>query len=165
MIRVRRFNSKNEYLRSLNESNKKEIKKAAGVCILYKDNILLVHASDANKERNAYGIPKGGMESGENYMEAAIREVREETGISINPRVLDKNLHVANSYNRKGEVNWQLYYYIYKIEELSEVGMSNMSVNKDDIQVEEVDWVGFVPIDKAYKIINRSQLIILDRVR
>ena len=152
--------------RFINESKKrKEIKKAAGICILYRDNILLVHASDANKERNAYGIPKGGVDPGENYLEAAIRELREETGISINPRVLDKELHVANSYNRKGEVSWQLYYYIYKADDLSDLGMDSTNVNKSDLQAEEVDWAGFVPIPKAYEIINRSQLIILDRVR
>lgn len=152
--------------RFINESKKrKEIKKAAGICILYRDNILLVHASDANKERNAYGIPKGGVDPGENYLEAAIRELREETGISINPRVLDKELHVANSYNRKGEVSWQLYYYIYKADDLSDLGMDSTNVNKSDLQAEEVDWAGFVPIPEAYNIINRSQLIILDRVR
>ncbi len=155
-----------EIKRFINESKKKrEIKKAAGVCVLYKDNILLVHASDANKERNAYGIPKGGVDPGENYLEAAIRELREETGISINPRVLDKELHVANSYNRKGEVSWQLYYYIYRVDDLSDLGMDSTNVNKSDLQAEEVDWAGFVPVSKAYKIINRSQLIILDRVR
>ena len=164
MIRVRRYNSRNK-LRSISESKSGGIKKAAGVCILYKNNILLVHASDANKERNAYGIPKGGLEPGEDYLEAAIREVKEETGISINPRVLDKNLNVANSYNRKGEVSWQLYYYIYKVDNLSDLGMSSLEINTNDIQIEEIDWAGFVPVDQAYKIINRSQLIILDRVR
>lgn len=159
--------SKNiEIRRFINESKKKrEIKKAAGVCVIYRDHILLVHASDANKERNAYGIPKGGVDQGENYLDAAIRELREETGISINPRVLDKELHVANSYNRRGEVNWQLYYYIYKVDDLSDLGMESINVNKSDLQAEEVDWAGFVPISKAYEIINRSQLIILDRVR
>lgn len=154
-IKVRRF---------INES-KKSIKKAAGVCVLYKDHILLVHASDANKERNAFGIPKGGIDDGENYLDAAIRELREETGISINPRVLDRELNVANSYNRIGEVSWQLYYYIYKVNNLSDLGMNSMTVRKSDLQAEEVDWAGFVPISKAYEIINRSQLIILDRVR
>jgi len=62
-------------------------------------------------------------------------------------------------------VSWQLYYYIYRVDDLSELGMSELTVNKEDIQIEEIDWAGFVPVDKAYEIINRSQLIILDRVR
>lgn len=40
----------------------------------------------ANRENNFvinYSFPKGGIQKGENYKEAAVRELKEETGINI----------------------------------------------------------------------------------
>jgi len=54
----------------------------AGIFIYDKknDSVLLVQ-SRALK----WGIPKGGMEEGENFVDCAIRETREETGLNISP--------------------------------------------------------------------------------
>ena len=65
-------------------------KKSAGI-ILYRFTndqleVLLVHPGGpfwAKKDLNAWSIPKGEFEDGEDPLEAAKREVREETGMTI----------------------------------------------------------------------------------
>ena len=49
-------------------------------CIIIKDNkVLLVY----EKRRNFWGFPKGHMEDGENEIETALREVKEEVGLDV----------------------------------------------------------------------------------
>jgi ADP-ribose pyrophosphatase YjhB (NUDIX family) len=47
--------------------------------------ILLVRRSDGD---NLWGFPGGGMEPGERLAEAVVREVREETGLEVEPTTL-----------------------------------------------------------------------------
>jgi len=53
-----------------------------GIFLLNKNNqILLVHPS--NDPKNIWSIPKGMMETGETYIETALRETFEETNIKL----------------------------------------------------------------------------------
>lgn len=72
------------------ELNHKEMKRSAGL-LLYRiknkiPEVFLVHPGGpfwSKKEIGAWSIPKGEVEEGEDYLRAAIREMQEETGISI----------------------------------------------------------------------------------
>lgn len=50
-----------------------------------RDRVLLLHTRDLGKPEfgTAWELPGGGMEPGETYADAAVRELREETGIEI----------------------------------------------------------------------------------
>ena len=50
---------------------------AGGVIVNHEDKILLVH-----QRNNSWSFPKGGIEPGENALEAAKREIAEEAGIT-----------------------------------------------------------------------------------
>ena len=57
---------------------------SCGVIVTDSERVLLGHATRSPR----WDIPKGGAEPGENFAEAAIRELREETGLLAPPEVL-----------------------------------------------------------------------------
>lgn len=59
-----------------------------------RGNILLLHTRDLHDSEftSAWELPGGGMESGESFLEAAAREVREETGIQLGPAAISAPL-------------------------------------------------------------------------
>jgi hypothetical protein len=71
----------------------------------------------------------------------------------------------VDKYNSKGDIIQVLNYYIFPIKELSEIGMTSLKVDKSNLQLEEIDWAGFININDAYPLIHRGQLIILDRLK
>lgn len=137
---------------------------AAGVALLYGKKILLVHPTHGSWVRPIMGIPKGGVEAGEDLMEAALRELREETGISLSPDQLDPAVQTVEVFNKRGEYQHSIHYFICQIQDLSEIGLDSLSVPKSQLQVEEVDWAGFIDLKDAYHKVARAQLIILDRL-
>lgn len=147
----------------INES--KQVKLTAGVAIKWQDKILVVHPTNASWKNSAFGIPKGGVESGEDPIVAAIRELREETGISIMESDLDPSPYTATNFNKSGSAKSQLIYYTMEIEDLSEIGLDKQVVPREWLQLEEIDWAGFVKINDAYPKMHRAQIIILDRLR
>nr|AIA18355.1 NUDIX domain protein [uncultured bacterium] len=55
-----------------------------GVVILKKDQVLLVkHGEAAGHVTGTYGTPGGRIDTGKNALDAAVREVKEETGLLI----------------------------------------------------------------------------------
>lgn len=158
MGRVKSFN---EFI--LNESRKDQ--DVAGVVVLWDGHILLVHPTKASWQKSALGIPKGGIEEGEDPLDAAVRELEEETGIKINWNKLEPEIHTADHYDKNGNYKSQLVYFILRISDPSEIGLDGHRVPKEQLQLEEIDWAGFVKIEDAYPKMHRSQLIILDRVR
>lgn len=146
-----------EYL----EQNDDRGKTAAGVAILYQNKILLIHPTNSSWKKGTCGIPKGHVEPGEDVMHAALRELFEETGISLRPEQLDPNPRTVDVLSKKGA--WQLIYFVCEIKDLSEVGLSSESIPKKQLQLKEVDWAKFVSAKEAYPITSRNQLILLDR--
>lgn len=62
------------------------VEKSAGIIIFRKTKketeYLLIHAPAVDKWKASWGLPKGHIEKGENSEDAAIRETKEETGIT-----------------------------------------------------------------------------------
>jgi 8-oxo-dGTP pyrophosphatase MutT (NUDIX family) len=141
---------------------------AAGVAVVLQNEpkpmILLVHSTNSSWAKPKLSIPKGGIEAGEEPLEAALREMYEETGILIKPSQLEPGIQTAEVW--KGtKFMYNLYYFVCKISDVSEIGIDSIRVPKTQLQAEEVDWAGFIEIDEAYEKILSSQRIILDRVR
>lgn len=139
------------------------VKNAAGVAIIYDNKILLVHPTNASWQRGTCGIPKGKMEDGETSVEAALRELKEETGIILKPEQLETDMNVVTFFNKKNIATGQLLYYVCNISDLSEIGMDSLKISKSNLQLEEIDWAAFVSPKEAYPIMSNFQRIILDR--
>lgn len=137
---------------------------AAGIAILWGTKILLIHPTNSSWQKRTLGIPKGGIDDGESTLAAAIRETFEETGIRIREDQLDPAPESIDIF-KKNKPNGFLIYYVCRIQDPSEIGLAGDRVPKHQLQLEEVDWAGFVEIEEAYEKITNWQLIILDRAR
>lgn len=138
-------------------------KKVAGVAIIYDNKILLVHPTNASWQKPTLGIPKGKVEDGEDVLTASLRELKEETGISLDASVLSNEPYVTDIYDDKGNVKKQLIYFMCNIDNLNALHMDRLTVDKSRLQIEEVDWAGFLGPDEAYPKMTAFQRIILDR--
>jgi ADP-ribose pyrophosphatase YjhB (NUDIX family) len=137
---------------------------AVGVAVVWNNKILLVHPTGASWQRGTCGIPKGGLDPGENLMDGALRELKEETGVILSKGQLNPEPQVVDFYSKKNKVDRQLIYFICEIQDPSEIGLESGKVPKSQLQLEEIDWAGFVGPSEAYPITSRVQLIILDRL-
>lgn len=147
----------------LAESEKQLEIKAAGLAIIWENKILLIHPSNASWKNQPFGIPKGGIEPGEDLLTCAIRETREEVGISVNPELINKDEKYFVFY-RRGIPYSRCAYFEVRINDLKQIGLDSPKVPKEMLQVEEVDWAGFIPFEEAVEKLSRSQQIIAQRL-
>jgi 8-oxo-dGTP pyrophosphatase MutT (NUDIX family) len=100
------------------------------------------HPTNANWN-GTYSIPKGMIENNESSIDAAIRETFEETGIKILKEQINPTEYCIDYKNSKGTIYKKVFYFIANVENLPDV------LPKNQIQMEEVDWVGFLDKNDA----------------
>ena len=133
------------------------IKLSAGLAIIQKGTILLGHPS-GSKWYGTYSIPKGEVEEGEDLLTAAIRETREEVGLSIDPNdIKDTEPRHIDYKDKSGKVYKRVYYFIVR----PETTISSDSLEPDK---KEIDWTGFIIKDKASERIYWRLKPILDEI-
>lgn len=121
------------------------MKISAGLVIIQNNQLLLVHPTNSPWWRT-YSIPKGGVDKGEDILDAAIRETKEETGIKIKKSEIlnpGETLHI-NYKDESGKTYKRVYYFLAE---------PKIPLEKSDFlpQFKEVDWVGFVGKTEAKK--------------
>jgi 8-oxo-(d)GTP phosphatase len=125
-----------------NRDRATEIVAAGGVVIDSQDRetrlVLLVH----RPRYNDWSFPKGKKDPNETIEETAIREVREETGLTC--RIIRELQPVRYAVNRKGEVGPKVVYYFL-------MEPSSGSLNVDDYETDRAEW--FKP-DEATRLLN-----------
>ena len=137
-------------------------KKSAGLAIIYDNKILLAHTTSRGWF-GSYSIPKGGIDKSESNLDAAIRETKEEVGITIPKNLIDKTEHTFTVSTKKYG-NKIVYYYVVKISDLSQIGLKDLKVPKKQLQLEEVDWAGFLDYREAAKRIMKSQAVLINNM-
>lgn len=110
---------------------------SAGLLIIYNNKILLAHPVKKRLRYGTYTIPKGKLEPGETHIQAAIRETKEETGITIDENIIDKTPHVIEYTDEDGIVYKKLTYFVVRLNE-------RIRIIKNKIDKSEIDWVGFI---------------------
>ncbi|MFV0339819.1 MAG: NUDIX hydrolase [Parachlamydiaceae bacterium] len=73
----------------------------ATVYIEYNGQILLLHRQNDKSQGNKWGIPGGKVEKNETPLQAAIREVKEETGMDISGQDIETIKAVYVEYDEK----------------------------------------------------------------
>ena len=122
------------------------MKVSAGIALLWEDRILLAHAKNAPWFRS-YTPPKGGVEEGEELIDAAVREFYEEVGISVEKSKLQEPIEVPYIDN-KGKTYKRVILFPYRIESVNEVGLEDDKVPSHQLQVEEVDEARFMDAEE-----------------
>lgn len=119
------------------------MKIAAGIILRYNNKLLLCHPTNASYT-NSFSFPKGGVEEGEDLMEAAIRECWEETGIKVDKNKLSTN-YVVNYFNKKQtNITKQVTLFLATVKKLSDINLVSEVIPTSQLQLDEIDWAGFL---------------------
>lgn len=119
-----------------------------------------------HKDAGHWTLPKGEIESGEEYLATAIREVQEEVGIEINPQ--SKFLELGSIRQKGGKI-----VHAWAVEQDWDDSMGPRS-NTCEIQwppgsgkvqsYPEVDRAQFFPLAEAKSKIKETQIPLLERL-
>jgi ADP-ribose pyrophosphatase YjhB (NUDIX family) len=128
------------------------MKVSAGTCIKYNNKLLFCHPT-SSAWFGTYSPAKGGVNIGETFIDAAIRETKEEIGININISMIsNKEKPIEIIYlNKKKSIHKKVFLFIVNINSLSEIGLKGEVVPKEQLQKEEVDWAGFLTKEEILK--------------
>ena len=125
------------------------MQRSAGILIVYRNKVLLAHSTKSSWWKS-YMPPKGGVEEGETPQESASREVFEEVGILIDPKVLNESVEVEYCTS-SGKIYKVVHLFIHRIGDLTEIGLTDEHVPFSMLQHEEVDEAKFMDIDEVQK--------------
>ena len=108
-------------------------------CYLECDGRLLLLLNAAgDSEAGSWGVPAGKLESNEAPLHGAIRELFEETSISIDPSQLQS---IGSLYIRKPEVDYIYHLFRIKIATRPEVRLSSEHQNYRWVSAEEMEMM------------------------
>ncbi len=147
-------------------------RKSAGILLYRIKNdelqIYIVHPGGpvfAKRDLGAWSIPKGEIDDGEEHLDCAIREVKEEIGLTIST----KNFIYLNSITQKsGKIvyAWALEHNDDIILDNSQSHFKMMWPPKSGIwkSYPEVDQGEFFPVQIAKEKINSAQVELIERL-
>lgn len=103
--------------------------KCCGCIIIENNKVLLVY----EKNGNFWGFPKGHMEKGENEIETALREVKEEVGLDV--EIIDKEKRYILNYIIRDEIDKTTVLYL--------AIPKNKEIVMQESEIEKVKWCDF----------------------
>ena len=124
-----------------------------GIVVLFQNNVLLVeHLDGAGHVTGSFGTPGGRVDQGETVEDAAVRELKEEAGVTVNihdliriPKVYDADLPRKNG-------------------EVLSVSHTVFAANKfsgelRDSEETKPQWIPFTDVSKLNLLINTEDMI------
>lgn len=138
-----------------------EEKISAGILIFRKNKksnkieVLLVHPGGPywqNKNEHSWHIPKGGVDKGEDFLKAAIREFEEETNLTLSKADIKKIKYLGQVKSRSGKIVH--IFYLKKDFKKDKFGESKAKI--------EVEWPPGSGIKKIYPENDKVEYIELN---
>lgn len=102
--------------------------KSCGCIIIKNKKVLLVY----EKNRNFWGFPKGHMEEGENEIQTALREVKEEVGLEVE---IDEEKRYTLNYIIRDEIDKTTVLYI--------ATPKSEEIIMQESEIENIKWCDF----------------------
>lgn len=139
---------------------------AAGIFLVRKDGSLLV-CHPTNHDKNFWSIPKGKVEEGEYYIDAAIRETYEETNVNLSDC---KNIRALDSVNYSHKKKILYPFVVLESENLSlkwdEFELKcNSNVPDERGGFPEMDDYKWVSLKEARGLLHYTQTACLDKIQ
>jgi 8-oxo-dGTP pyrophosphatase MutT (NUDIX family) len=140
---------------------------ASGLFIVRKDKKLLV-CHPTNHKPDFYSIPKGKVEEGEIFLEAAFRETYEETNLDLNGST-DFTIYPLQSvnYNHRKKILYPFLVYENKNSKFDWDSVElkcNSNVPEDRGGFPEMDEFKWVSLDEARELLHYTQVSCLDKI-
>jgi ADP-ribose pyrophosphatase YjhB (NUDIX family) len=141
---------------------------SAGLLIIWNNKLLLAKPAKAVKQM--WGLPKGKLEEGETYLQAAIRETYEEIGIKVPVSKISEEFFTINYKNNKTKKNYKrIIFYTVEVDELTELGINTELINdtlpKKMLQPREIQKAKFMTFEEAENKVFWRQKDILNFIQ
>lgn len=143
-------------MKYIKEYGNVHVRRSAGLAIIYNNMILLAKTA-GRKGGKSWGIPKGGIEEGENQLDAAIRETREELGIKVDRSLVNPNGREFFVNAKKWGYVKYITYFVVEIDSLSQIGLKDLEVPKKQLDPKEISKARFMNYSEALEHVMISQ--------
>ena len=127
--------------------------KACGTIVINDNKVLVIQ-----QKQGFWGFPKGHMEQGENEIETAVRETKEETNLDV--IIEDKTRFCLTYFIEDNNIHKEVVYFVAKVD------------GKVDIkpQIEEVNSIAWIDIAKLEDILTFDNLkelwkVVLNKIK
>ena len=135
---------------------------SAGAVLYKKQNNDFLFLLVYSKRNGEWGFPKGHIEKGETEIEAAIREISEETGLVVNEEDFLKDFRFADTYKIKGTLPETKGKIIDKTSVYYLCGVKNDCNNmtkKEDEEISEMKWMSFEEAINYLKYSKQKEML------
>jgi 8-oxo-dGTP pyrophosphatase MutT (NUDIX family) len=128
-----------------------ELERSAGGIVLHGERMLaIVPTRRAPDGSRVLGLPKGHIDPGESALQAAVREVREETG--VHAELIQELGELRYFYRRAGRtVPKSVRFYLFRY-------LNGDTADHDD-EVEEVRWIELTTAQSALTYAGERQMV------
>ena len=127
--------------------------KACGTIVINDNKVLVIQ-----QKQGFWGFPKGHMEQGENEIQTAIRETKEETNLDV--IIEDKTRFCLTYFIEDKNIHKEVVYFVAKVD------------GKVDIkpQIEEINSIAWIDIAKVEDILTFDNLkelwkVVLNKIK